>query len=111
MGSGIGQVFAMAGHEVTLYDVKEEALKKAMEGIRWSLQKLQEKGSVKDVESVLSRIFTSRDLSEARDHLVIEAVFEDIKVKSDVLGRVSPLPTRSLPATLAPSPSLSYLGL
>ena len=106
MGSGIGQVFAMAGHEVTLYDVREEALKKGMEGIRWSLQKLQEKGSVKDVEFVLSRIFTSRDLSDARDHLVIEAVFEDMKVKSDVLGRVSPLTdeiiasnTSSLPIT------------
>ncbi|BCS92461.1 3-hydroxyacyl-CoA dehydrogenase [Metallosphaera javensis (ex Sakai et al. 2022)] len=106
MGSGIGQVFAMAGHEVTLYDVREEALKKAMEGIRWSLQKLQEKGNVREPDAVLSRIHTSRDLGDARDHMVIEAVFEDIRVKGEVLSKVSYLTdeiiasnTSSLPIT------------
>jgi 3-hydroxyacyl-CoA dehydrogenase len=39
MGSGIGQVFAMAGNQVTLYDVREDALRKAREGIAWSLNK------------------------------------------------------------------------
>ncbi|AWR99054.1 3-hydroxyacyl-CoA dehydrogenase [Metallosphaera hakonensis] len=106
MGSGIGQVFAMAGNEVKLYDVREDALKKAMDNIRWSVQKLHEKGSVRDPDSVMSRISTSVDLNEAKDHMVIEAVFEDLKVKGEVLSKVSTITheiiasnTSSLPIT------------
>lgn len=89
MGSGIGQVFAMAGNRVTLYDVREDALRKAREGIAWSLNKLREKGVVKDPEETLGRISFSNSLECGGSDLVIEAVFEDLKVKGEVLREVS----------------------
>ena len=43
MGHGIAQVFAMAGYEVNMLDIKDEILKSAMEKIKWSLNKFAEK--------------------------------------------------------------------
>ncbi len=43
MGHGIAQVSAMAGYKVVLRDIEQKFLDKAMEKIRWSLQKLQKK--------------------------------------------------------------------
>ena len=40
MGHGIAQVSATAGYNVVLRDIKQEFLDKAMEKIRWSLDKL-----------------------------------------------------------------------
>jgi enoyl-CoA hydratase/3-hydroxyacyl-CoA dehydrogenase len=40
MGHGIAQVSAMAGYNVTLRDIDQAFLDKAMEKIRWSLNKL-----------------------------------------------------------------------
>ena len=40
MGHGIAQVSATAGYNVILRDIKQEFLDKAMEKIRWSLDKL-----------------------------------------------------------------------
>ena len=37
MGHGIGELLALAGFEVTLVDINEEALKKAVDSIGWSL--------------------------------------------------------------------------
>ncbi|MDW8041370.1 MAG: 3-hydroxyacyl-CoA dehydrogenase NAD-binding domain-containing protein [Nitrososphaerota archaeon] len=91
MGHGIAQVAAMAGYEVNVVDVSEEILKKAMERVRWSLEKLAEKGRIKreDVAATLGRMRTSTSVEEAcRDaDIVIEAVFEDVEVKRDVLRR------------------------
>ena len=50
MGSGIGQVAAMAGHEVILFDAYPNALTKARDGIMQSLNKLAEKGKITDQE-------------------------------------------------------------
>ncbi|RFA96233.1 3-hydroxyacyl-CoA dehydrogenase [Pyrobaculum aerophilum] len=86
MGHGIAQVAAMAGYYVYLYDVSAEALNNAMSKIRWSLEKLKEKGAIGSVEAVLSRIVTVKNLEEgARDaDLAIEAVTEDISIKREV---------------------------
>ncbi|AKG91110.1 3-hydroxyacyl-CoA dehydrogenase/Enoyl-CoA hydratase [Geoglobus ahangari] len=85
MGHGIAELCALAGYSVTLVDVSEEALKKAMERIAWSLSKLEKKKGVKKDE-VLSRITTSTDLpsSASNADLVIEAVVEKTEVKKEV---------------------------
>ena len=46
MGHGIAQVSAMAGYKVVLRDIEQKFLDKAMEKIRWSLQKLAEKNKI-----------------------------------------------------------------
>ena len=93
MGSGIGQVCAQAGLDVTLYDVSKEALEKAVKNISWSAGKLIEKGKVQgSIDEVMGRIRTATDLNEASGaDLVIEAVFENIDVKRDAFQKISPI--------------------
>jgi 3-hydroxyacyl-CoA dehydrogenase len=43
MGHGIAQVSATAGYNIVLRDIKQEFLDKAMEKIKWSLDKLVSK--------------------------------------------------------------------
>lgn len=90
MGSGIGEVFALKGHEVILYDTFPQALEKAMKNIRWSVEKLAEKGKVKDPQEVMSRITTTGSLTSISDRdMIVEAVPEDMRLKKEVLGKVS----------------------
>jgi len=88
MGHGIAQVSAMAGYNVVLRDIDQQFLDKAMEKIRWSLEKLvtKEKISKQESESILSRINTIVDLKEAvkSADMVIEAVPEIMDLKKKV---------------------------
>ena len=67
MGHGIAQVSATAGYNVVLRDIKQEFLDKAMEKIKWSLDKLvsKEKISKEEGDSIFSRITPIVDLNEA----------------------------------------------
>jgi len=95
MGHGIAQVSAMAGYNVTIRDIDQSFLDKAMEKIRWSLNKLVEKGklSSKDAEIIFARISTAVDLREALSScdLIIEAVPEDMNLKKKVFADVDKL--------------------
>ncbi|MEB3788236.1 MAG: enoyl-CoA hydratase-related protein [Desulfurococcales archaeon] len=65
MGHGIAEVAAIAGYKVYLADIKKEFLDNALEKIKWSLQKLYEKGRIKETpETVLSRITPVVNLAE-----------------------------------------------
>ena len=48
MGSGIAQVSAMAGFEVTVLEVEQKFLDKGFAGIEKSLAKFAEKGTIKE---------------------------------------------------------------
>ncbi len=83
MGSGIAQVAATAGHRVVLRDVSDEALGRAVAGIRTSLDRFAAKGklSAEDAAAAAERISTTVDLDAAADaDIVVEAVFEKIEV-------------------------------
>jgi 3-hydroxybutyryl-CoA dehydrogenase len=81
MGSGIAQVAAVAGYDVTLVDVAPEQLKRARSGIERSLAKMVEKGRVEagDAEAALGRIATAGEPGPA--DLAIEAATEDVDLK------------------------------
>jgi 3-hydroxybutyryl-CoA dehydrogenase len=82
MGAGIAQVAAVAGLRVTLVDVGEEPLARALTAIGGSLAKLASKGQVDDPDAALARIATATDLADAADsELAIEAASEDIALK------------------------------
>lgn len=87
MGHGIAQVSAMSGYNVVLRDIEQQFLDKAMEKIKWSLEKLVSKQKITLAESdaIFARITTKVDLKEAvKDaDMVIEAVPEimDLKMK------------------------------
>jgi 3-hydroxybutyryl-CoA dehydrogenase len=87
MGSGIAQVAAQAGWEVTLRDLDEASVGRGVAGIRTSLERFAAKGTIEagDVEATLGRISTTTDLGAAADaDIVVEAVFERLDVKQDV---------------------------
>ena len=92
MGHGIAQVSAMAGYNVTLRDIEQQFLDKAISKIRWSLDKLvsKEKISKDEGDEIISRIKLVVDLGDAvRDcDLVIEAVPEIMELKKKVYAEL-----------------------
>jgi len=92
MGHGIAQVSATAGYNVVLRDIKQEFLDKAMEKIRWSLDKLvtKEKISKEEGDAIFSRIRPIVDLNDAvKDaELVIEVVPEIMELKKSVYAEL-----------------------
>ncbi len=91
MGHGIAQVFAMNGYRVRLVDIKEEFLRRALERIKASLEKLAAKGALREKpEDVLARIETSTDLRGAAEGIdyMVEAVPERLDIKRNVFRTV-----------------------
>jgi len=91
MGSGIAQVSAQAGCKVKMHDVKQEFCDKGMAAIKSSLGKFlqKEKISQDHHDAALTNLSTTVRLEDAEDaDLVVEAVFEDLKVKKEVFGKL-----------------------
>ena len=92
MGHGIAQVCATAGYNVVLRDIEQGFLDKAMEKIRWSLDKLvtKDKISKEEGDTIFSRIKPIVDLKEAvKDtHMVIEVVPEIMDLKKKVYAEL-----------------------
>jgi 3-hydroxybutyryl-CoA dehydrogenase len=90
MGSGIAQVAAHAGWDVTLRDVDEAAVNRGLAAIRTSLGRFAAKGqiSAEDVEATLARITPTVDLDAAAEADIVEAVFEQLDVKQAVFSQL-----------------------
>ncbi len=87
MGSGIAQVCAMKGLQVTLIDIKEAQLEGAKKGISNSLSKLESKGLLgsETASTVLTRLHFSTQLQSLKEaDLVIEAVSENEALKMKI---------------------------
>jgi 3-hydroxybutyryl-CoA dehydrogenase len=90
MGTGIAQVAATSGFKVILNDLEEEFLERSLKIMDKSLSKLMEKGRIEEGKDViLERIKVTTCLADLRQtDFVIEAVFEDLDVKTKVLVAV-----------------------
>ena len=92
MGHGIAQISAMAGYNVVLRDIEQQFLDKAMEKIKWSLDKLvsKEKISENERDEIFSRINPIVNLKDAVHDcdLVIEAVPEIMDLKKKVYAEL-----------------------
>lgn len=90
MGHGIAELFAISGFDVTLCDVKEEFLQKALGRIRESLERLHSRGKAGDVQEVLRRIAVSTSIAEAAAgaDIVVEAVPENLQLKRGVFAEI-----------------------
>ena len=91
MGAGIAQVTAAAGLDVVLIDRDQETADKGKAGVHKSLTDRVNKGRMKSAErdALLEKITPSGDYGALKDcDLVVEAVFEDRKVKADVIAKV-----------------------
>ena len=91
MGAGIAQVSAAAGIEVVLIDRDQETADKGKAGLHKALSDRVLKGRMKGAErdALLEKITPTADYAALKDcDLVIEAVFEDRKVKFDVMAKI-----------------------
>jgi len=94
MGSGIAQKIAQEGLNVVVVDVKDEYVERGLGIIRQLLGEGVERKifTSGQVEEILSRITGTTDYSAVADaDLVIEAVFEDKQVKSDLFKKLDRL--------------------
>jgi 3-hydroxyacyl-CoA dehydrogenase/enoyl-CoA hydratase/3-hydroxybutyryl-CoA epimerase len=91
MGAGIAQVSAAAGLEVVLVDRDQATAAAGKDGLNKRLSERVLKGRMKAEErdALLARITPSADYAALKDcGLVVEAVFEDRKVKADVIKKI-----------------------
>jgi 3-hydroxybutyryl-CoA dehydrogenase len=91
MGTGIAIVAARAGFKTRLFDTREQALAQAKAQAKAFLEKSVARGKLaagKDIE-IMSQMLSTTELADLADcDLIIEAVFEDIKVKHDIFSEL-----------------------
>ncbi len=93
MGNGIAHVFAMAGYEVTLNDISEDALKKAVETIRGNLDRQIARGKITEAErdDAIARIRLEKELAAlGPSDLIIEAASEREQLKHQIFAALLP---------------------
>jgi 3-hydroxybutyryl-CoA dehydrogenase len=96
MGNGIVHVFAQAGYDVTMIDVRAEALDAAVATIAGNMDRQIRKGTLSedDRNAALARIAKAGELSAVSDSdLVVEAATENVELKFrifDELDRAAP---------------------
>lgn len=97
MGSGIAQLAAQTGHNVTMMDVSDDLLKKSLSNIQISMQRVAKKkfdGKPEDqkkfIQDSLNRLKTVTSIEEAvkNAEIVVEAIVENIKIKHEVFKAV-----------------------
>jgi 3-hydroxybutyryl-CoA dehydrogenase len=83
MGSGIAQVSATAGFDVTVLEVEQKFLDKGFAGVEKSLAKFAEKGTLKESpQAVRARLHGTTKMQDLADSdIVVEAVIENIVEK------------------------------
>jgi 3-hydroxybutyryl-CoA dehydrogenase len=91
MGAGIAIVAARAGFRTVLYDVSPETLERAERQIAGFLAKSVERGKLtaEAVDAARASMVATTDIGElAGCDVVIEAVFEDLTVKQELVGKL-----------------------
>jgi 3-hydroxybutyryl-CoA dehydrogenase len=83
MGSGIAQVAATAGFDVSVLEVEQKYLDKGFAGIEKSLTKFAEKGTIKETaQAIRARLKGTINMQDLADcDIVIEAVIENVGEK------------------------------
>ncbi len=93
MGNGIAHILSLSKHNVSLIDVRRDAVERGLSYIRHNMERQVTKGLISEnqKDEALGRITTSTSVeSGVRDaELVIEAATENIKVKKDLFHTLS----------------------
>ncbi|MBS1803067.1 MAG: 3-hydroxybutyryl-CoA dehydrogenase [Acidobacteria bacterium] len=114
MGSGIAHVFAKSGFFVTLCDVEQRFLDRALASIRTNLGREAAKGKLpeSEVEPILARITSATSMESLSDvQLAVEAAPERFELKAEVFGTLDHiLPESAILATNTSSISITRLG-
>ncbi|WP_304516664.1 3-hydroxyacyl-CoA dehydrogenase family protein [Cecembia rubra] len=95
MGNGIAHVFAQNGYKVSLVDINQPALDKALATISKNMDRQVTKGTLseEDKNTALSKIKTFTSLKEGVEiaDLVIEAATENLSIKLDLFKQLDEL--------------------
>ena len=88
MGSGIAQVSATAGYEVTVLEQEQKFLDKGFGGIEKSLAKFAEKGTLKEpAENIRQRLKGTTHRDDLADcDIVVEAIIENVEDKRKIFA-------------------------
>lgn len=115
MGSGITEVCARAGYYTVVSEVNEELLNRGLSLIRSSLSKAVERGKIKEEEmkSAWERIKGTTSIEDFKDcQFVIEAVFEDLKLKKEVFAQLDRVcPKEAILATNTSTIPIIYIAM
>jgi 3-hydroxybutyryl-CoA dehydrogenase len=114
MGNGIVHVFAQAGYEVAMIDVRGEALERALATIGGNFDRQIRKGSATEEEkaAALGRVRTSTDLAAvAEADLVVEAASENRELKFRIFEELDRhAPAHAILATNTSSISITEIA-
>lgn len=114
MGNGIAHVVALSGYDVTMVDTSQEILDRAIGIIKKNMgrQVAKEKITQTDADAAISRIKPTTDFNLASNsQVVIEAVFEDKKVKREVFEKLDSIcPPDTILASNTSTISITEIG-
>ncbi len=115
MGNGIAHVFAMTGHQVSLTDLDQKALDRALSTIEKNLDRMinKEKITATEKEATLQNIHTYTDIaSGVREvELVVEAATENPEVKKTIFKTLDEnTPDSAILATNTSSISITQIA-
>jgi 3-hydroxybutyryl-CoA dehydrogenase len=94
MGSGIAQVAAARGHQVTVLEVNEAVLNKGLSGIDKSLSRFVEKGSLtaEAKAETMARLRGTTNIEDlAESDIIIEAIIENLDLKRETYAKLDAL--------------------
>ena len=115
MGNGIAHVFAQNGFQVSLVDISESALQKALASISNNLDRMlaKEKINQDEKDGTLERIqtFTAIEKGIVNADLVVEAATENLLLKKKIFSQIDELaPEGSILATNTSSISITEIA-
>ena len=115
MGNGIAHVFAQNGFQVSLVDISENALQKAISSISKNLDRMlaKEKINQETKDGTLDRIHTYTEIEKGivNADLVVEAATENIELKKKIFAQIDELaPDGSILATNTSSISITEIA-
>ena len=99
MGNGIAHTFAQSGFAVSLVDVNQNSLDKAIQTITTNLDRIIAKGNLTEEEkaNTLAKITTFTDLKDAvpNSDLIVEAATENLDLKLKIFTQIDELATEN----------------
>jgi 3-hydroxybutyryl-CoA dehydrogenase len=95
MGAGIAQVTAQAGYTTILFDLNQQVLQKAKDGLEKTLTTLvsKQKISEADKQAISQRITFTSDIETLKADLIIEAIIEKLDIKQQLFQKLAAINT------------------
>ncbi|TXD31864.1 3-hydroxybutyryl-CoA dehydrogenase [Lujinxingia vulgaris] len=114
MGNGIAQVAAVAGFDVIISDLNQDALDAAIASITKSLDKLvsKERLGADDRDQALARIKTTTSIEDfSESDLIIEAIVENLAIKLELFKKLDAIaPEHAILASNTSSISITQIA-